>query len=92
MQIFAWALSRIVSAWLWPLARTVGLASEIRPQLVTRAMRSTLRLLGQALAAPPPEARWLLPLFAHEVHEEVRSLETRRADSFSRLEPLLKAA
>lgn len=98
VQIFAWAslialaLSRAVSGWLWPLRRLIGLAAGIRPQLVTRAMRSTLRILGRALVAPWKEALLLLRVFTDEILEEVRSLERLRPDTFSRLQPLLEAA
>lgn len=98
VQIFAWAslvalaLSRSVSAWIWPLHRTVGLASAIRPQLVTRAMRPTLRILGRALTAPLRQAMLLLRILADEILAEVRTLERLRPDTFSRLQPLLDAA
>jgi len=98
VQIFAWAslialaLSRTVSGWLWPLSRTVGLASAVRPQLVTRAMRPTLRILGRALSAPLHHAIVLLRILADELLAEVHTLERLRPDSFSRIEPLLQAA
>jgi hypothetical protein len=98
VQIFAWAslvalaLSRALSAWICPLHRSVGLASAIRPQLVTRAMRPTLRIIGRALTAPLRTARLLLRILADELLAEVRTLERLRPDSFSRLQPLLDAA
>lgn len=97
VQIFAWAslialaLSRTVSGWLWPLNRTVGLASAIRPQLVTRAMRATLRILGRVMATPFQTALLLLRILADEILTEVRSLERLRPDSFTRIEPILEA-
>jgi len=98
VQIFAWAslvalaLSRTLSAWIWPLHRTVGLASAIRPQLVTRALRPTLRILGRALTAPLRTAMLLLRILADEILAEVRTLERLRPDTFSRLQPLLDRA
>jgi len=98
VQIFAWAslvalaLSRTLSAWIWPLHRTVGLASAIRPHLVTRAMRPTLRILGRALTAPLRTAMLLLRILADEILAEVRTLERLRPDTFSRLQPLLDRA
>ena len=98
VQIFAWAslialaLSRALSAWLWPLHHTVGLASAIRPQLVTRALRPTLRILGRILTGPIRTATFLLRILADEILAEVRTLERLRSDTFSRLQPLLEAA
>lgn len=98
VEIFAWAslialaLSRTFSAWLWPLHRTIGLAAAIRPQLVTRAIRPALRLLGHALTAPAQTALLLLRLLADEIRAEVRTLERLRPDTFSRLRPLLDSA
>lgn len=95
VKVFAWAslialaLSRTVSSCLQPLATLVGLASKIRPALVTRALRATVRILAHALNAPPRESAVLLRLFAHEVLAEVRTLEPEREDSFRRIVSLM---
>ena len=95
VQCFAWAsllglaLSRTVTAWLYPLARLVGLAAKIRPLLLTRALRATLRFLARALLRPPRQALPLLIDFADEILLEVRTLQPQREDSFQRLIPLL---
>jgi IS4 transposase len=95
VKIFAWAslialaLSRTVTAWLCPLAQIVGLAAKIRPMLMTRALRATVRLLGRAMVTPPREALRLLRIFADEVLEEVRILKPQREDTFKRLLPIL---
>jgi hypothetical protein len=95
VQVLAWAsllalaLSRCVAAWIQPLALMTGLASRARPHLVTRALRSTVRLLGRALTAQPRDALIYLRLLADDLLREARSRETDRADSFTRLLPLL---
>jgi hypothetical protein len=98
VQVFAWAslialaLSRTVTTCLCPLTQLVGLAPQLRPALVSRALRSTIRLLARALSAPPTHARELLGVFAEEVALETRARDPGREDSFQRLLPLLKAA
>lgn len=93
-KVFVWAsltalaLSRTVTAWLYPLARVVGLASKIRPMLMTRALRATIRLLGRALTASTDVAIPILRLFVEEIFYEARSLQTQREDSFKRLLPM----
>lgn len=91
VQIFAWAslialaLSRTVTAWLSPFQRLVGLASNIRPMLMTRALRSTVRLLARALVAPLRHAIQLLHVLADELLIEVQAIDAGREDSFKRL-------
>ena len=98
VQVFAWAslialaLSRTVTACLCPLTQLVGLAPRLRPALVTRALRSTIRLLARALSAPRQRAHDLLGVFVEEVVLEVRARDPGREDSFQRLLPLLNAA
>jgi hypothetical protein len=98
VQVFAWAslialaLSRTVSRCLCPHTRLVGLAAHLRPALVTRALRSTIRLLARALSAPTARARDLLGIFVEELLLEIRARDADREDSFQRLIPLLKAA
>jgi DDE family transposase len=98
VQVFTWAsllalaVSRTVASCLCPLPQLVGLAPGLRPALVTRALRSTLRLLARALSAPPRRAHELLEIFAEEVALEIRARDRPREDSFQRLRPLLRAA
>jgi len=95
VQVLAWAsllalaLSRCVAAWIQPLALMTGLASPTRPHLVTRALRSTIRLLGRALTAQARDAFIWPRLLAEDLLREARSLETGRVDSFRRLLPVL---
>jgi len=95
VQIFVWAslialaVSRTVSACVQPWRLYVGLAGHLRPKLVTRALRATIRLLAAALTGPRRVARLLLPHFVSELLRDVCSTDTRRPDSFSRLKPLL---
>lgn len=96
VQVFAWAsllalaVARCVRSWLQPFI-SPGLAAAIRPALLTRALRSTVRLLGHALAAPARRALHLLRILADEILREARSFDTNRPDSFARLLPLLPA-
>jgi Transposase DDE domain len=100
VQVFAWAslialaLSRAVSTWLQPLATLVGLAAEIRPALVTRALRGAVRFLAEALIASATRVATFLRLFAEDVLREARTGEREREDSFARLRALtpLRAA
>jgi len=95
VQIFVWAslialaVSRTVSACFHPLRLSVGLAAHLRPRLVTRALRATIRLLAAALTGPRHLARLLLPHFVSELLRDIYSPDTERPDSFSRLRPLL---
>jgi len=95
VQIFAWAsllalaLSRTVATCFCPARALVGLAAALRPMLLTRALRATIRLLGRALAAPPREAALLLRVFADELIAEARAPQVKREDSFERLRPFL---
>src|SRR6266540_2382578 len=91
VQIFVWAslialaVSRTVSACFHPLRLWVGLAAHLRPRLVTRALRATIRLLAAALTGPRHLARLLLPHFVSELLRDIYSPDTERPDSFSRL-------
>jgi hypothetical protein len=91
VQIFAWAslialaLSRTVAAWLCPLRRIIGLSSAIRPMIITRALRATIRLLAHAMVVPLRQALSMLQLFADELLAEAQTLEAGREDSFKRL-------
>jgi hypothetical protein len=88
-SLLALALSRCVAAWIQPLALMTGLASRARPYLVTRALRSTVRLLGRVLAAPVRHAFIYLRDLADELLLEARTFDSTREDSFRRLLPLL---
>src|SRR6266542_4110699 len=95
VQIFAWAslialtISRTVRRWVMPAIEVVGLANKARPMLITRALVATVRLLGRALVLPPRRALLLLRVLADELLAEIATLDILRADSFSRLVPLL---
>jgi len=98
VQVFAWAslialaLSRTVTIWLCPLVKLVGLTPHLRPALVSRALRGTIRLLARALTAPRKKALDYLELFADELSVEIRVRDREREDSFKRIIPLLCAA
>jgi hypothetical protein len=98
VQVFAWAsllalaLSRCVAAWIQPLTKLTSLASPLRPQLVTRALRATVRLLGRALIERGRRALVYLQVLADELLAEARTDDTEREDSFKRLVPLLPHA
>jgi|LakMenEpi03Aug12_release.lakeMendotaPanAssembly.Ray.scaffolds.fasta_scaffold314934_1 hypothetical protein len=98
VQVFAWAslvalaLSRTVTAWLCPLVKLVGLAPRLRPALMTRALRGTIRLLARALTAPTRRALEYLSLFTEEILIEIRARDQNRSDSFKRVIPLLEAS
>lgn len=95
VQVFAWAslialaLSRAVSTWLQPLATLVGLAAEVRPALVTRALRGAIRFLAEALVASAEQVATFLRLLAEDVLREARTGERDRVDSFARLHALI---
>ncbi len=94
-QVFVWAslvalaLSRTVATWLVPLASFVGLGASVRPAVLSRALRSHVRLLARALTATARDARLLLELLADDLLAESRQLQPERDDSFQRLIPLL---
>jgi hypothetical protein len=98
VQIFAWAslialaVSRTVTMWLCPLVKLVGLTPNLRPALVTRALRGTVRLLARALTATRRRALEYLEFFADELLLEIRVRYRDREDSFKRIIPLLDAA
>lgn len=95
VQVFTWAslialaLSRVVTACFCPPTKITGLASPFRPALMTRTLRSAIRLLAHALLNP--KATDLLAIFADAVQLEVRSRNQARADSFTRLPKALAA-
>ena len=88
-SLLALALSRCVAAWIQPLALMTGLEARARPYLVTRALRSTVRMLGRVLVAPVRRTLIYLRDLADELLLEARTFETTREDSFRRLLPLL---
>ncbi len=73
MQVLAWAslialaVSRTVTAWVYPQGAIVGLSSTFRPALTSRALRATVRFLGRALVAPSRRALAYLRDFAEEL-------------------------
>jgi hypothetical protein len=98
VQVFAWAslialaLSRAVATWLQPLATLIGLAAEVRPALVTRALRGAIRFLAEALRAAARQVSVFLRLLAEDVLREARIGEREREDSFARLHALIPAS
>jgi hypothetical protein len=94
VQVFAWAsllalvISRCISAWLWSTSR-IGLAAELRPTLLSRALAAAVWCLPWLLTAPVRRAAALA--------EQLRSglLQTasqpRRHDTFGELAELLPA-
>lgn len=95
VQVFAWAslialaLSRAIATWLQPLATLIGLAAEVRPALVSRALRGAIRFLAEALIAPATQISTFLRLLAEDVLREARTGEREREDSFARLHALI---
>lgn len=95
--VFAWAslialaLSRAVATWLQPLATLIGLAAEVRPALVTRALRGAVRFLAEALLASARQVSVFLRLLAGDVLREAKAGEREREDSFARLHALIPA-
>lgn len=94
-QVFVWAsllalaVSRTVAVCLTPRSQLVGLAADIRPAVLTRALRAMIRLFARLLAAPPEQARELAMVLAEELWEEAHQRATSREDSFKRLAPML---
>ncbi len=93
-QVFIWAslialaVSRTITAALFPPTDRLGLAATARPRLTTRALRPLARLLGHALAAPTQAAR-LLQIIAAEIAVELRATTQGRQDAFSRVASLV---
>jgi hypothetical protein len=92
--VFAWAslialaLSRAVATWLQPLATLVGLATAVRPALITRTLRGAIRFLAAALVAGTAQVGVYLRLLGEDVLREARTSERDRVDSFARLAAL----
>lgn len=97
IQVFAWAsllalaVSRSITVWLCPLAKLVGLASALRPTLMSRALRGSVRILARAITLPTRQAVAWLQYLAEELLAEIRTRDTNRDDSFKRMIPLLGA-
>lgn len=98
-QVLIWAslialvISRSITACLWPSAKLVGLASERRPAMTSRALRSYAAILLRIVASGPSRVRWALRALAEGIDAEVRATRVRtRADSFSRLAAHMHAA
>lgn len=93
-QVFVWAsllalaVSRTVTASLFPSTDRLGLAATARPRLTTRALRPLARLLGLALAKPTLAAA-LLRIVVHELRVEVGATAAGRRDSFSSIATLV---
>ena len=85
-SLIALVISRCVTAWLWPDPKLVGLASERRPALTSRALRSLAGLLTRVLADAAPRALWAACVLAESIRDHVRGTRsTSRVDSFARL-------
>lgn len=98
-QILIWAslialvISRCVTAWVWPSATLVGLASQRRPSMTSRVLRSLPGLLTYVLAGSATHARWAARAVAESVLDQVRATRaTSRLDSFARLAAEFRAA
>jgi hypothetical protein len=91
VKVFAWAslialaLSRTVGRWLYPNTKRVGLAREVRPAIVTRAIRGSIHLLAHLLHCPHRSRRDLIRMLRQTLECEARSATTNRHDSFYRL-------
>lgn len=96
-QIFIWAslialvISRCVTAWIWPSAALVGLASQRRPAMTSRALRSLASLLACVLSND--NATWAARALEDSLRYQVDATRsTARVDSFARLQEWLPAA
>jgi IS4 transposase len=95
VQVLAWAslialgLSREVVACFCEVRHLVGLEAELRPELLTRALRACIRILGRALVAPHREVRVLIRLFVEQVIDGATTMNRRREDSLKRLRALV---
>jgi len=97
VQVFAWAslialaLSRTVTSCMGPLMTRVGLRQQLRPALVTRALRSNIRVLARALIAAKRRASEWINVLVDDLSLEIRARDRGRRDSFERLIFLLPA-
>jgi putative transposase len=98
-QVLVWAslialvISRCVTAWLWPSPALVGLASQRRPSMISRALGWYSAFLGRLLTTPLLRTRWAMRALADGLRAVVLATRsTTRADSFSRLAILLRPA
>jgi hypothetical protein len=93
-QVFVWAslialaLSRTVATWLTPLTSIAGLASPLRPAVLTRALRAHIRTLGRAICATGWLLFQLLEMLATDLLDEARQHQREREDSLSRIRSL----
>lgn len=96
-QVFIWAslvalaVSRTVSAALYPSTDRLGLARRVRPALVTRALRSMASWLGTALTLPKRAAAAIFQTIETEIERGLAATRPGREDSFQRLIPLLSS-
>lgn len=90
-SLLALALSRTVATWLTPLRTLAGLASALRPAVLTRALRAHVRTLGRALRESGRTAVFLLQILADDLLAEARQLQRQREDSFRRLSPMISS-
>lgn len=98
-QVLVWAslialvISRIVTAWLWPANDRVGLASNRRPAVTSRALRGLAVLLAEVFRPTSRFRKHGVALLGDAVLQQVESTRTTsRADTFGRLEKFLAEA
>lgn len=89
-SLIALAVSRTVTTALLPPRTGAGLATRIRPAIVSRALRSCVHLLAAALTAPLRRALAFLRVLVDVVLDEARQSRKKR-DSFARLRSLMPA-
>lgn len=94
VKVFVWAslialaVSRTVCQWALPTGN-FGLAAPLRVALVTRALRTCIRLLAAALRSHLRIAIHFLKLLREEILRQAKSKETYRPDSFVRLRRII---
>ncbi len=87
-SLIALAVSRTVCAALVPLNELAGLASKIRPAVVTRTLRTLQLLLLRAIVGPLTSAKLALQLLLDSTEVEAKRRGPPRTDSFRRLTEL----
>lgn len=87
-SLIALAVSRTVSAALYPSTDRLGLARRVRPALVTRSLRAMACWLGTALTLPARAGAAIFKTIAREVERGLSATRPDREDSFMRLIPL----
>jgi hypothetical protein len=73
-----------------PDLAAIGLQRPLRLDLITRTLRASVRLLGNALTAPLTQATYLVQILFEEIRVEARPQNVRREDTFARLTEILR--